>query len=84
MISGALHPTYGSSNLHFMKLIAPDVADEVPVLGPGMHPISLVHIMELEGVCDGKTQFRVEREQPETDTIHVANTMMPITSCFMS
>ena len=30
----------------------------------------------VEGVCDDKTQFRAEREQPETATIHVANTMM--------
>ena len=36
-----------------------------------------MHVTELEeSVCDGKTQFRAEREQPETDTIHVANTMM--------
>ena len=44
---------------------------------PGMHPRSLVHVTELEeGVCDGKTQFRAERKQPETATNHVANTMM--------
>ena len=42
-----------------------------------MHPRSLVHVTELEeGVYDCKTQFRAEREQPETATIHVANTMM--------
>ena len=35
-----------------------------------------MHVTELEGVCDGKTQFRAERKQPETATIHVANTMM--------
>ena len=36
-----------------------------------------MHVTELkEGVCDGKTQFRAEREQPETATIHVADTMM--------
>ena len=36
-----------------------------------------MHVTELEeSVCDGKTQFRAEREQPETTTIHVANTMM--------
>ena len=29
-----------------------------------------------EGVCDGKNQFTAEREQSETATIHVANTMM--------
>ena len=29
-----------------------------------------------ESVCDGKTQFRADRKQPETITIHVANTMM--------
>ena len=47
------------------------------MFGHGMHPRSLVHVTELEeGVCDGKTQFRAEREQPETATIHVANTMM--------
>ena len=42
-----------------------------------MHPRSLVHVTELEeGVYDGKTQFRAGREQPETATIHFANTMM--------
>ena len=42
-----------------------------------MHPSSLVHVTVLEeSVCDGKTQFRAERQQPETATIHVANTMM--------
>ena len=47
------------------------------MFGLGMHPRSLVHVTELEeGVCDGKTQFRAEREQSETATIHVANTMM--------
>ena len=79
MISGALCPTHGSSNLHFIQVTAPDnyVVNEVPVFGPGMHPRSLVHVTELkEGVCDGKTQFRAEIEQPETATIHVANTMM--------
>ena len=36
-----------------------------------------MQITELEeGVCDCKTQFRAERELPETATIHVANTMM--------
>ena len=62
-----------------MQVTAPDndAVDEVPVLAPGMHPRSLVHVTEVEeGVCDGKTQFRAEREQSETDTIHVANTMM--------
>ena len=50
---------------------------KVQVYGPGMHPRSLVHVTELEGsVCDGKTQFRAERKQSETATIHVANTMM--------
>ena len=50
---------------------------QVPVLGPGMHPKSLVHVAELEeSVCDGKTQFREEKKQPETAAIHVANTMM--------
>ena len=79
MISGALCPTHGSSNLHFIRVTAPDndVVNEVPVFGPGMHPISLVHVTELEeSVCDGKTQFRSEREQSETATIHVDNTMM--------
>ena len=70
----------GSSNLHFIQVqFKPDndVVNELPVFGPGMHPRSLVHVTELkEGVCDGKTQFRAEREQPETATIHVANTMM--------
>ena len=33
--------------------------------------------MELkESVCDGNTQFRTERKQPETAVIHVAHTMM--------
>ena len=79
MISGALSPTHGSSNLHFIQVTAPDndVVNEVPVFGPGMHPRSLVHVKELEeSVSDGKTQFRAERKQPETATIHVTNTMM--------
>ena len=47
------------------------------MFGPGMHPRNLVHVTELEeSVCDGKTQFRAERKQPETAAIHVANTMM--------
>ena len=85
MISGALCPTHGSSNLHFIQVTAPDndVVNEVSVFGPGMHPRSFVHIMEFEEcVYDGKTQFRAEREQPETATIHVANAMM--TPCHMS
>ena len=60
MISGALCPRHGSSNLHFIQVTAPDndVVSEVPASGPGMHPRSLVHFTELEeGVCDGKTQF---------------------------
>ena len=60
MITGALRPTLGSNNLHFMYVTAPDddVIDEVPVFGPGMHPRSLVYVTELEEcVCDGKTQF---------------------------
>ena len=79
MISGALRPTHGLSNLHFIEVTVPDnvVVNEVPVFGPGIHSACLVHVTELEeGVCDGKTQFRAEREQPETATIHVANTMM--------
>ena len=79
MISRALCPTHGSSNLHLIQVTAPDndVVNEVPVFGPGMHPKSLVHVTEFEeSVCDGKTKFRVEREQLETATIHVANTMM--------
>ena len=79
MISEALCPTHGLSNLHFIQVMAPDndVVNEVPVFGPGMHSRSLVHVTELEeSVCDGKTQFRAERKQPETATIHVANTMM--------
>ena len=44
---------------------------------PGMNPRFLVHVTELEeGVCDGKTQFRAEQEQPETASIHVADTLM--------
>ena len=47
------------------------------MFGPGMHPRSLVYLTKLEEcVCDGKAQFRAEREKPETATIHVANTMM--------
>ena len=79
MISGALCPRHGSSNLRSIQVTAPDndVVNEVPVFGPGMHPRSLVHVTELEeSVSDGKTQFRAEREQPETATIHVANTMI--------
>ena len=79
MISGALCPTHGSSNLHFIQVTAPDndVVNEVPVFGLGMHPRSLVHVTELEkSACDGKTQFRADRKQPETATIHVANTTM--------
>ena len=79
MISGAFCPTHGSSNLQLNQVTAPDndVVNEVPVFGPGMHPRSLVHVTELEeSVCDDKNQFRAERKQPETATIHVANTMM--------
>ena len=79
MISGELRHMHGSSNLHFIQVMVPDndVVNEVPVFGPGIHPRSLVHVTELEeGVCDGKTQFRAERKQLETATIHVANTMM--------
>ena len=67
-----------SANLHFIQVTAPDndVVNEVPVFGPGMNQRSLVHVTQLEGVCDGKTQFRAEQEQPETARIHVANTMM--------
>ena len=78
MISGVLCPTRGSSNLHFIHVTAPDndVVNEVPVFGPGMHTRRLVHVTELEeGVCDGKIQFRADRKQPETATIHVANTI---------
>ena len=39
-----------------------------------MHLRTPVHIMELEVACDGKAQIRAEGEQPETATIHVANT----------
>ena len=79
MISGALSPTHGSSNLHFIQVTSTDndIVNEVPVLGPGKHPRSLVYVTELEeGVCDGKTKFTAEREKPEAATIHVANTMM--------
>ena len=79
MISGALCSTHGSSNLHFIQVTAPDndVVNEVPVFGPGMHPRGLVHVTVLEeSACDGKTQFRAERKQPETATIHLANAMM--------
>ena len=59
MISGALCPMHGSSNLHFIQVTAPDndLVNEVTVFGPGMLPRSLVHVTKLEGVCDGKTQF---------------------------
>ena len=52
MNSGALGPTHGSSNLHFIQVTAPDndVVNEVPVFGPGMHPRSLVHVKEIEKV----------------------------------
>ena len=47
------------------------------MFGPRMHPRSFVHVTVLEeGVCDGKTQFRAEREHTETATIYVANTMI--------
>ena len=57
MIGGALCPTHGTSNLHFIQVTAPDndIVNEVPVFGPVMHKRSLVHVTELEGVCDGKT-----------------------------
>ena len=57
MRSGALCPTHGSSNLHFIQVTACDidVVNEVPVFRPGMHPRNLVHVTELEeGVFDGK------------------------------
>ena len=63
MISGALCHTHGTSNLHFTQVTAPDndVVNEVPVLGPGMHPRSLVHVTELvESACDDKTKFRAK------------------------
>ena len=72
-------PRMAPFNLHFIQVTAPDndVVNEVPVFVSGIHPRSRVHVTELEeSVCDGKTQFRAEREQPETATIHVANTMM--------
>ena len=78
MISGALCPTHGSSNLHFNQVTAPDndVVNEVAVFVPGMHPRCLVLVTELEeGICDGMNQFRAEREQPETANIHAANSM---------
>ena len=64
--------------MHCIQVTAPDndAVNEVPVFGPGMHRRNLVLVTELEGVCDGKTQIRAEREQPEASTIHVANTMM--------
>ena len=47
------------------------------MFGSGRHPRCLVHVTELEeSVCDGKTQFRAEREQQVTATIYVANTMV--------
>ena len=64
MISGALYPTHGSSNLHFIQVTVPDneVVNEMPVSGPEMHPRSPVHVTGLEeSVCDGKTKFRAER-----------------------
>ena len=72
-------PTHGWSNLHYIQIVAPDndVVNEVPVYGPEMHQRSLVHATELEGgVCDSKTKFSAEREQPETATINVAKAMM--------
>ena len=79
MISGALCPTHVSSNLHSIQVSSPDndVVNDVPVFEPGMIPRSLVQITELEeGIFDGKTQFIADRKQPETATIHPANTMM--------
>ena len=36
-----------------------------------------MHTTELEeSVCDGKTQFSAEREQPETATIYVADAII--------
>ena len=64
MISAALLPSLGSTNLHFVHvtLSDSDVVNEMPVFGHGMHPRNLVHETELEEcVCDGKTQFRAER-----------------------
>ena len=79
MISGALCPTHGSSNLYIIQVTAPDndVVNDVPVFGLGMHPRSLVHVTELEeSVCDGNIKFRAERKQPQTATIHFANIMI--------
>ena len=77
MIRGALCPTHGSSNLHFIQVTVPDndVVNEVPVFGPGMHPRSLVHVTDLEGVCVCLPNSE-QREISRTATIHVANTMM--------
>ena len=51
-----------------MQVTVPDndVVDEVPVFGLLMHPRSVVHVAEPKGVCDGKTEFTAEREQPRT------------------
>ena len=35
-----------------------DVVIELIVFGPLMHPISIVHVSELEGVCDGEALIR--------------------------
>ena len=66
------HSAQRWSNLYFIQVTAPDndVVNEVPVFGPVIHPRSLVHVTELEeGVCDGMTQLRADREKPETATI---------------
>ena len=78
MISGTLCPTHSSNNLHFIQVMVPDndVVNEVLVLGPGMHPRSHVHVTELEKVFVMARPNSEQREQPETATTHVANTMM--------
>ena len=58
MIRGAHRHTHGSSKLHFMQVTVSDndIVDELPVFGPGIHPKSLVHVTELEGVCHGNLE----------------------------
>ena len=60
MISGALCPTHGSSDLLFIQVTSHDndVVNEMPVFGPGMYQRSLLQSTEMEdGACDDKTQL---------------------------
>ena len=47
MIGGSLRPTHGSSNLHLVRVMAPDndVVDEVQVFGLLMHQ-DVLHMLQ--------------------------------------